>query len=132
MTKLIVSVDRPDLSQITLRDRRRDFEYLLDRLGVSFEVAEGCWEGEREQSYIIKLDGSKHFRKIRDVAHARFNQDAILKVSAYGGATLIMRYGEEEAIGELVQVNEVPSDQCYTQRYSDGAIFVVKNADWTN
>ena len=128
MTKLIVSVDRPNLSDMQLNRRRKDFEYLLGRLNVRYEVAEGCWEGEREQSYMIKLDGSKHYRKIRDVAFGRFDQDAVLKVSAYGGATLLFSDGQEEPIGEFIQVNEKPEDQCYTQRFSDGAVFVVKTS----
>jgi len=127
MTKLIVSVDRPNLSQRKLQARREDFEYLLARLNVRYQICEGVWEGVREQDYMITLEGSKHYRKIIEVAHDRFDQDAVLKVSGYGGATLIFPGRIEEFCGELVQVDEVPEDKCYTQRFSDGAIFTIRN-----
>ena len=126
MTKLIVSVDLQNLTDIQLDSRRKNFEYLLQRLNVRSEVCEGTCEGVREQSYMITLDGSKHYRKIIEEAHGRFGQDAVLKVSAYGGASLIFPGRVEKFIGELIQVDEVPKDQCYTQRFSDGAIFVVE------
>jgi hypothetical protein len=114
-----------------LDSRRKNFEYLLGRLNVRFEVCEGSWAGEREQSYLISLDSSKHYRKILDEAFGRFDQDAVLKVSAYGGASLIYsKYKDgiftEEAIGEWIKVDEVPEDLCYTQRFSDAQVFIVK------
>jgi hypothetical protein len=127
MTKLIISTDRPNLTDMQLDSRRKNFEYLLERLNVRSEVCEGSWEGVREQSYMITLDNSKHYRKLIDTALGLFDQDAVLKISSYGGATLIFPDKSEELIGELVEVNEVPTDGCYTQRFSDGAIFVIRD-----
>jgi len=123
-TKLIISVDRPNLSQTKLYTNRLDFEYLLTRLNVAYDICEGSWKGQREQSYMIALDDSKHYSRLLDVAFNRFDQDAVLKVSAYGGATLINNDRSKQAIGKLVQADAIPLDKCYTQRYSDGAIFV--------
>ena len=126
MTKLIISTDRPNLTDMQLDSRRKNFEYLLERLNVRFEVCEGSWEGVREQSYMITLDSGKHYRKLVDTALGLFDQEAVLKISSYGGATLIFPDKSEEFGGELVKVDKVPDDGCYTQRFSDGAIFVVK------
>jgi hypothetical protein len=126
MTKLIISTDRPNLTDMQLDSRRKNFEYLLERLNVRSEVCEGSWEGVREQSYMITLDCSKHYRKLIDTALGLFDQEAVLKISSYGGATLVFPDKSEEFVGELVEVNEVPADGCYTQRFSDGKIFVVK------
>lgn len=130
MTKLVVSVDRPNLTDMQLDSRRKNFEYLLERLNVRSEVCEGVWAGEREQSYLITLDCGKHYRKILDESFGRFGQEAVLKVSSYGGATLMfLKDGTfvEETIGEWMKVDEVPEDLCYTQRFSDGQVFIVKS-----
>ena len=123
-TKLIISVDRPNLSQTKLYTNRLDFEYLLTRLNLAYDVCEGSWQGQREQSYMIALDDSKHYARLLDVAFSRFHQDAVLKVSAYGGAVLINNNMTKQAIGKLVETNVIPLDKCYTQRYSDGAVFI--------
>ena len=55
MTKIIMSTDRPNKSQLELHKARKEFEYYLDRAGYIYEVCEGVWQGDREQSYMISL-----------------------------------------------------------------------------
>ena len=115
MTKLVISVDRPNLTDMQLDSRRKTFEYLLERLNVRFEVCEGSWAGDREQSYMITLDSGKYFRKLLEEAFDRFDQDAVLKISSYGGVRLVYLSADtkdgiytEEPVGEWKEVDEIP------------------------
>ncbi len=126
MTKLIISTDRPDLSQLELHKRRKDFEFYLERTGLKNDVCEGVWEGGREQSYMITLRDDKYYRPLLELAFDRFGQDAVLKVGAYKGATFIHRdYSELSVDGNFIKTTEKPPVGDYTQRYSDGAFFYI-------
>lgn len=127
ITKIIMSTDRPDKSQLALHTARREFEFYLNRKGFTFEVCEGVWQGEREQSYMINLPAtSSGFSELKDLAFERYNQDAVLRVTAHGGAKLIASNGDVSEIGAFTQVSEVPEDQCYTQSFKTGNIYVTK------
>ena len=124
MIKIIMSTDRPNKSQLELHRARKDFEYYLDRKGFKYEVCEGSWEGEREQSYMITLrDSGMGFTTLKRLAFDLYDQDAVLRITAYGGARLFNSDNTKVDIGEFKQVDVIPSNQCYTQSFKTGNIY---------
>jgi hypothetical protein len=113
--------------KLELYKARKEFEFYLNRKGFTFEVCEGVWQGEREQSYMINLPATTSgFTELKDLAFERYNQDAVLRVTAYGGVKLIESNGDTEEIGIFTTVSEVPEDQCYTQSFKTGNIYITK------
>jgi len=124
MTKIIMSTDRPNKSDLELNKARKEFEYYLELKGFKYEVCEGSWEGEREQSYMITLrDAGMGFTSLKRLAFDLYDQDAVLRVSAYGGARLFNSDNTKVDIGEFKQVDSIPSDRCYTQSFKTGNIY---------
>ena len=124
MIKIIMSTDRPNKTQLELHRARKDFEYYLDRKGFKYEVCEGSWEGEREQSYMITLrDSGMGFTTLKRLAFDLYDQDAVLRITAYGGARLFNSDNTKVDIGEFKQVDVIPSNQCYTQSFKTGNIY---------
>tara|TARA_B110000285_G_scaffold129581_1_gene145780 strand:- start:1679 stop:2068 length:390 start_codon:yes stop_codon:yes gene_type:complete len=125
MTKIIMSTDRPNKSQLELHRARKEFEYYLDLKGFKYEVCEGSWEGEREQSYMITLrDAGMGFTSLKRLAFNHYNQDAVLRITAYGGANLHNNDGTRTNLGGFKQVDLVPTDKCYTQSFQTGNIYI--------
>ena len=123
-TKIIISTDRPNKSQLELHKARKEFEYYLERAGYTYEVCEGVWQGEREQSYMIDLPCGHSYHTLKTIAFNRYNQDAVLRVTAYGGARLSHNDGSLTLLGEFKQVDTIPANQCYTQSFKTGSIYV--------
>lgn len=124
MIKIIMSTDRPNKTQLELHRARKDFEHYLNRKGFKYEVCEGSWEGEREQSYMITLrDAGMGFTTLKRLAFDLYDQDAVLRITAYGGARLFNSDNTKVDIGEFKQVDSIPSDQCYTQSFKTGNIY---------
>ena len=123
-TKIIMSTDRPNKSQLELHKARKEFEYYLERAGYTYEVCEGVWQGEREQSYMIDLPCGQGYTTLKTIAFNRYNQEAVLRVTAYGGAVLGSSDGTRQALGAFKQVDTIPEDQCYTQSFKTGNIYV--------
>ena len=124
MTKIIMSTDRPNKSQLELHRARKEFEYYLELKGFKYEVCEGSWEGEREQSYMITLrDAGMGFTTLKRLAFDLYDQDAVLRITAYGGARLFNSDNTKVDIGEFKQVDVIPSNQCYTQSFKTGNIY---------
>jgi len=124
MTKIIMSTDRPNKTQLELHRARKDFEHYLNRKGFKYEVCEGSWEGEREQSYMITLrDAGMGFTTLKRLAFDLYDQDAVLRITAYGGARLFNSDNTKVDIGEFKQVDSIPSNQCYTQSFKTGNIY---------
>lgn len=123
MTKIIMSTDRPNKSDLELNKTRKEFEYYLELKGFKYEVCEGSWEGEREQSYMITLRDGLGFTSLKNIAFDRYDQDAVLRVSSYGGASLFNSDETKVDIGEFKQVDSIPSDRCYTQSFKTGNIY---------
>ena len=124
MTKIIMSTDRPNKSQLELHKARKEFEYYLDRAGYVYEVCEGVWKGDREQSYMVDLPSGYGYTTLKNIAFDRYNQDAVLRVTAYGGARLSNNDGTRVGLGAFKQVDSIPADQCYTQSFKTGNIYV--------
>ena len=125
-TLLIMSTDRPHATQMELHNTRKGFEHYLDNLGHTYEVCEGNWEGKREQSYMITLPDGLGYSDLKHLAFGRYAQDAILHVTAYGGASLYFNDDTCDFIGKFVQVGTVPLDNCYTQSFATGNIYVTQ------
>ena len=123
-TKIIMSTDRPNKTQLELHKARKEFEYVLDRGGFKYEVCEGVWEGEREQSYMIDLPLGNGFTTLKRLAFDRYKQDAVLRVTAYGGTVLYSNDGTRENLGGFKQATSIPLDNCYTQSFKTGNIYV--------
>ena len=124
MIKIIMSTDRPNKSQLELNRARKEFEYYLELKGFKYEVCEGSWEGEREQSYMITLrDAGMGFTSLKRLAFDLYDQDAVLRITAYGGARLFNSDNTKVDIGEFKQVDSIPSNQCYTQSFKTGNIY---------
>jgi hypothetical protein len=124
MIKIIMSTDRPNKTQLELNRARKDFEHYLNRKGFKYEVCEGSWEGEREQSYMITLrDAGMGFTSLKRLAFDLYDQDAVLRITAYGGARLFNSDNTKVDIGEFKQVDSIPSNQCYTQSFKTGNIY---------
>ena len=123
-TKIIMSTDRPNKSQLELHKARKEFEYYLERAGYTYEVCEGVWQGEREQSYMISIARGCSYQALKTIAFNRYNQDAVLRVTAYGGARLSHNDGSLTLLGAFKQVDTIPADQCYTQSFKTGNIYV--------
>ena len=124
MTKIIMSTDRPNKTQLELHRARKEFEYYLELKGFKYEVCEGSWEGEREQSYMITLrDAGMGFTSLKRLAFDLYDQDAVLRITAYGGARLFNSDNTKVDIGEFKQVDSIPSNQCYTQSFKTGNIY---------
>tara|TARA_B110000902_G_C14101420_1_gene510801 strand:- start:322 stop:705 length:384 start_codon:yes stop_codon:yes gene_type:complete len=124
MTKIIMSTDRPNTSDLELHRARKEFEYYLELKGFKYEVCEGSWEGEREQSYMITLrDAGMGFTSLKRLAFDLYDQDAVLRITAYGGARLFNSDNTKVDIGEFKQVDSIPSNQCYTQSFKTGNIY---------
>ena len=125
MIKIIMSTDRPNKTQLELNRARKEFEYYLELKGFKYEVCEGSWEGEREQSYMITLrDAGMGFTTLKRLAFDLYDQDAVLRITAYGGARLFNSDNTKVDIGEFKQVDSIPSDRCYTQSFKTGNIYV--------
>ena len=124
MPKLIMSTDRPNKTQLELHKTRRTFEHNLKVMGATYEVCEGSWEGEREQSYMITLSPTVTYDTLKALAFTRYNQDAVLRIASYGGASLCFNDDTCEFIGKFVQVDTIPLDKCYTQSFKTGNIYV--------
>jgi len=119
-----MSTDRPNKSQLELNRARKEFEYYLELKGFKYEVCEGSWEGEREQSYMITLrDAGMGFTSLKRLAFDLYDQDAVLRITAYGGARLFNSDNTKVDIGEFKQVDSIPSNQCYTQSFKTGNIY---------
>ena len=123
MTKIIMSTDRPNKTQLELHRARKDFEHYLNRTGFKYEVCEGSWEGEREQSYMITLRDGLGFTSLKRLAFDLYDQDAVLRVSSYGGASLFNADDTKVNLGKFKQIDSIPSDQCYTQSFKTGNIY---------
>ena len=123
MTKIIMSTDRPNKTQLELHKTRKEFEYYLELKGFKYEVCEGSWEGEREQSYMITLRDGLGFTSLKNIAFDRYDQDAVLRVSSYGGASLFNSDETRVDVGKFIKVDSIPSDQCYTQSFKTGNIY---------
>jgi hypothetical protein len=123
MTKIIMSTDRPNKTQLELNKTRKEFEYYLELKGFKYEVCEGSWEGEREQSYMITLRDGLGFTSLKNIAFDRYDQDAVLRVSSYGGASLFNSDETRVDVGKFIKVDSIPSDQCYTQSFKTGNIY---------
>ena len=124
MIKIIMSTDRPNKTQLELNRARKEFEYYLELKGFKYEVCEGSWEGEREQSYMITLrDAGMGFTTLKRLAFDLYDQDAVLRITAYGGARLFNSDNTKVDIGEFKQVDSIPSNQCYTQSFKTGNIY---------
>ena len=123
MTKIIMSTDRPNKSDLELNKTRKEFEYYLELKGFKYEVCEGSWEGEREQSYMITLRDGLGFTSLKNIAFDRYDQDAVLRVSSYGGASLFNSDETRVDVGKFIKVDSIPSDQCYTQSFKTGNIY---------
>ena len=119
-----MSTDRPNKSQLELHKARKEFEYYLERKGFKYEVCEGVWLGEREQSYMINLPSGDGYTALKRLAFDRYNQDAVLRVTAYGGCRLSNNDGTRVGLGAFKQVDSIPADQCYTQSFKTGNIYV--------
>ena len=119
-----MSTDRPNKTQLELHKARKEFEYVLDRGGFKYEVCEGVWLGEREQSYMITLPCGRGFTALKRLAFDRYNQDAILRVTTYGGTALHSNDGTKENLGAFIQSATLPADNCYTQSFKTGNIYV--------
>jgi len=123
MTKIIMSTDRPNKTQLELHRARKDFEHYLNRTGFKYEVCEGSWEGEREQSYMITLRDGLGFTSLKRLAFDLYDQDAVLRVSSYGGSSFFNSDGTRIDVGKFIKVDSIPSDQCYTQSFKTGNIY---------
>jgi len=123
MTKIIMSTDRPNKTQLELHKTRKEFEYYLELKGFKYEVCEGSWEGEREQSYMITLRDGLGFTSLKNIAFDRYDQDAVLRVSSYGGASFFNSDETRVDVGKFIKVDSIPSDQCYTQSFKTGNIY---------
>ena len=123
MTKIIMSTDRPNKTQLELHKARKEFEYYLELKGFKYEVCEGSWEGEREQSYMITLRDGLGFTSLKNIAFDRYDQDAVLRVSSYGGASFFNSDETRVDVGKFIKVDSIPSDQCYTQSFKTGNIY---------
>ena len=123
MTKIIMSTDRPNKTQLELHKTRKEFEYYLELKGFKYEVCEGSWKGEREQSYMITLRDGLGFTSLKNIAFDRYDQDAVLRVSAYGGSSLFNSDETRIDVGKFIKVDSIPSDQCYTQSFKTGNIY---------
>ena len=123
MTKIIMSTDRPNKTQLELNKTRKEFEYYLELKGFKYEVCEGSWEGEREQSYMITLRDGLGFTSLKNIAFDRYDQDAVLRVSSYGGASFFNSDETRVDVGKFIKVDSIPSDQCYTQSFKTGNIY---------
>ena len=120
MIKIIMSTDRPNKTQLELHRARKDFEHYLNRKGFKYEV----WEGEREQSYMITLrDAGMGFTTLKRLAFDLYDQDAVLRITAYGGARLFNSDNTKVDIGEFKQVDSIPLNKCYTQSFKTGNIY---------
>lgn len=124
MTKIIMSTDRPNKTQLELHRARKDFEHYLDRKGFKYEVCEGSWEGEREQSYMITLRDGLGFTSLKRLAFDLYDQDAVLRVSSYGGASLFNSDDTRVDLGKFEKLDSIPANQCYTQSFKTGNIYV--------
>ena len=125
MTMIIMSTDRPNKTQLELHATRKEFEFYLKRAGFTYEVCEGSWLGKREQSYMITLKNGAGvgYTELKNLAFDRFNQDAVLRVTAYGGVKLKGREKTCEYLGEFTEVDAIPANQCYTQSFKTGRIY---------
>ena len=118
-----MSTDRPNKTQLELHRARKEFEYYLELKGFKYEVCEGSWEGEREQSYMITLRDGLGFTSLKRLAFDLYDQDAVLRVSSYGGASLFNADDTKVNLGKFKQIDSIPSDQCYTQSFKTGNIY---------
>jgi len=123
MPKLIMSTDRPNKTQMELYTTRKGFEHYLQHMGATFEVCEGVWEGEREQSYMITLAPHVSFNALKALAFEHYKQDAVLRVSTYGGASLHHNDGTIDGVGIFTHVDTKPVNDCYTQSFKTGNIY---------
>ena len=124
MTKIVLSTDRPNLSQLALHNRRKDFEHALDIMGLRYEACQGVWEGETEQSYLIHGVNMKQYTQLLDIAFNKCDQEAVLRISGYGGAVCRYSDGSIENLGKWTEVDEKPTQLNYTQSFLTGKYYI--------
>lgn len=94
----------------------------LRNYGLRFEVAEGCYKGTKEVTFIVNLSNDSDFVKTMKLG-AMYNQESILVVDKSNRATLIyVNNGRSEYLGKMVSslsLNESKVD-AYT-KLNDGS-----------
>lgn len=124
MTKMIMSVDESHLTELELKNRRRDLEYALERLGLKYEVCEGSWMGVREQSYMINFRTEENFERLKQSAK-NCGQVSVLRISSYGGVieSFTNPDFDDELLGKWTEVDSTGGLTGYTQSFLTGKIY---------
>jgi hypothetical protein len=84
MKKVFISCTRPDLTDLEQHRRMNHMEWLLRK--YKFQQVEGFFEGVKEISF--RVSGVTSIQPFLDLAE-RFEQDSIMVVYSYGGASII-------------------------------------------
>ena len=124
MTKMIMSVDEGHLTELELKNRRRDMEYALEHLGLKYEVCEGSWMGVREQAYMINFRTEENFERLKQSAK-NCGQVSVLRISSYGGVieSFTNPDFDDEMLGKWTEVDSTGGLMSYTQSFLTGKIY---------
>lgn len=115
MTSIIFSVDRADRSDSANYAARQAAENTLTSYGIPFALAEGCYRGQREISYMIaRVPGPYqpgHKRVLDVVAELTAGQESVMHVDYNGAAYLQYSDGRTLELGRLRTVSREEAER---------------------
>lgn len=128
---IIMSTERPDLSDKEIDQRNSLFEQMLLDYGLQYTETIGYFEGKAETSFMVFLDHAKGYDAnfFNEIAKKQFNQDCILYRDKYDNCylgyymTLLPRKNMYEKISEKFVQTDTISENCTV---IDGKYYEVK------
>lgn len=120
---IIFSVDKGDEND---KHNRLYCESLLDAAEATYSIAEGCYKGKTEQSYVVVSPSDAVSDLINKFA-GRCKQESILLVDSNRHASLLyLDNGKTVGLGRLTEVTESEAKQCDAYTLSNGRYYITK------
>ena len=127
---MILSAERFGLSAMENLQRTTELEGCLDRLGAGYKEVQGCYQGNRESSFVVVLPSFPTYREelynaLLGLA-ADFEQDTVLVVHANDHAAEMVTL--KDRAGKIIGTFEVDNnaDDDYTFDPDSGQYWVIK------
>lgn len=116
----IFSVERSEVAPDVNVCARITAKRQLDVQGVPYKIVTGCYEGEREESYVVaERDAAVVFSLARS-----FQQESVLHLDSSRNASLVfLEGGERVELGRWREVKHGPLPDAYTVDHETGAVW---------
>lgn len=121
-----LSAELNTLSDSENQNRTELLERMLIDLKFDYVVAEGCYKGDTEISFIVKTPDVTTFNVLYSIAKNQFDQESVLYVD--GDSNAMLMYSENfgmESIGVYSQVNPKRIEELDAYTIVDGSVYSV-------